>query len=58
LSAPTGGATLGGQATAVLTIIDNDGVVAPVPTLSEWALWTMMLTLFLGGTWLARRRRP
>lgn len=58
LSAPTGGATLGGQATAVLTIIDNDGAATPVPTLSEWALWAMMVTLLLGGTWVARRRGP
>ncbi len=60
LSSPTGGATLGAQATAVLTIVDNDGVVVastrPIPTLSEWAVWTLML-LVLGGGMRAFRRR-
>jgi predicted outer membrane repeat protein len=27
----------------------------PIPTLSEWALWTMMLLLLAGGMWAMRR---
>jgi hypothetical protein len=45
LSAPTGGAALGAQATAILTIIDNDAPPPPpsqvIPTLS----WTGLLLL-------------
>jgi predicted outer membrane repeat protein len=29
----------------------------PVPTISEWALWTMALVLLGGGMWAIRRRR-
>jgi len=31
--------------------------ITPVPTLSEWALWTMSLLLLAGGIWPMRRRR-
>jgi hypothetical protein len=45
LSVPTGGAALGAQATAILTIIDNDAlpppISQPIPTLS----WTGLLLL-------------
>jgi len=53
LSAPSG-ATLGAQATAVLTIIDHD-VAAPVtsiPALSEWA--AALLVLMIGAVGIHR----
>jgi hypothetical protein len=53
LSAPTGGAALGAQATAILTIIDNDGAPPPtvqtIPTLSWPGLLLLAALLALGG---------
>jgi hypothetical protein len=54
LSAPTGGAALGAQATALLTIIDNDAPPPPpasqvIPTLSWTGLLLLMGLLALGA---------
>jgi hypothetical protein len=45
LSAPTGGAVLGAQATAILTIIDNDAPPPPAPQVIPTLSWTGLLLL-------------
>ena len=59
LGSPTGGAALGTPSTAVLTIIDNDSViapVAPVPTLSRWMLAMLALLALAVVAREAKRR--
>ena len=61
LSTPTGGATLGGQQTAVLTILDDDALppaATPpqeIPTISGWAL--MLMSGLLAAVGMVRVRR-
>ena len=51
------GATLGGPVLALVSIVDDDAVVAaePVPTASEWALMVMGLLLTVAGAFVIRR---
>jgi hypothetical protein len=61
LSAPTGGAVLGGVTTEVVTILDNDEVVGPppppIPTLGDLGKILLAGLLGGGGLLLLRRRR-
>ena len=60
LSAPTGGAVLGGITTEVVTILDDDVPVAPpppIPTLGDLGKLLLAGLLGAGGLLLMRRRR-
>jgi Calx-beta domain/IPTL-CTERM motif len=61
LSAPSGGAALGAQSIAVLSIIDDDVVVRraaplPIPTLARWSLLLLAALLGLSAVWAMQYR--
>jgi predicted outer membrane repeat protein len=56
LSNPTGGATLGTPANAIVTILDNDAAqVVEVPTVSELGMAVLTTILGMAGLYLLRR---
>lgn len=58
LTTPVGGARLGVNASATLTISDRQALAAvPVPTLSQWGLILLALALDVGTLWFLYGRR-